>query len=118
MSDPRRLVDDDATALERLLLDAVRREVPRPEVSRRMRRGLGLGTLAGAAATIAPATAVAKTATSLWVVLGVAVAVGAGAVGLHFARTTAAPAKVAARGGRAGADGRAHRPRRGRSSDG
>jgi hypothetical protein len=94
MSDPRRLVEDDATALERLLLDAVRREAPRPEVSRRMRRGLGLGTLAGAAATIAPATAVAKAATSLWVVLGVAVMVGAGTVGLHLARTAAAPAKV------------------------
>jgi len=43
MTEPKRWADEDATPLERSLLEAMRAERPGPRLSRRMRRAIGLG---------------------------------------------------------------------------
>jgi TolA-binding protein len=66
MSDPRRLLDDESTELERLLLRAVERERPGRRLRRRMKIGLGLAsslfTLKAAAAALSVVSVVAGTA--------------------------------------------------------
>ena len=99
MNDPKRLVEEDGTDLERLLLDAARREKPKSSLVPRMLAGLGLGVgLTQTAAPLAAAPVVAKVGVGVWVSVGMIAAAGAGFVG---ARTLAkapppAPAPIAA----------------------
>lgn len=66
MNLPKRLLDDDTTELERLLLEAVAHERPSRSLTRRMRAGLGLAgslfTLKAAAATLSAVAVVATAA--------------------------------------------------------
>lgn len=79
MNDPRRLVEGEGTGLERLLVDAVRRERPAQQLRARMMPDLGLESAAGSGA--GPLVAATKTGASAWwaagIVVGVAVAAAA-----------------------------------------
>jgi hypothetical protein len=86
MNDPKRLVEEEGTDLERLLLDAARSERPKKSLLPRMLAGLGIG--AGLTQTAAPLAAAAKVGVGVWASVGVLVAVGAGFVG---ARSLAPP---------------------------
>jgi hypothetical protein len=87
MNDPKRLVEEEGTDLERLLLDAARRERPKSSLVPRMLAGLGLGV--GLTQTAAPLAAAAKVGVGVWVSVGMIAAAGAGFVG---ARTLAGKA--------------------------
>ncbi|HMI83989.1 MAG TPA: hypothetical protein VK550_07830 [Polyangiaceae bacterium] len=78
MNDPKRLVEDEGTDLERLLLDAARRERPKSSLVPRMLAGLGLGV--GLTQTAAPLAAAAKVGVGVWVSVGILAAAGAGFV--------------------------------------
>jgi hypothetical protein len=79
MNDPKRLVEEEGTDLERLLLDAARRERPKSTLLPRMIAGLGLGV--GLTQTAAPLAAAAKVGVGVWVSVGILAAAGAGYVG-------------------------------------
>ena len=79
MNDPKRLVEEEGTDLERLLLDAARRERPKSSLVPRMLAGLGLGV--GLTQTAAPLAAAAKVGVGVWVSVGILAAAGAGYVG-------------------------------------
>jgi hypothetical protein len=94
MNDPKRLVEEEGTDLERLLLDAARRERPKSSLVPRMLAGLGLGV--GLTQTAAPLAAAAKVGMSVWVSVGILAAAGAGYVGAHsFAIKEPPPPPVA-----------------------
>ena len=89
-----KLVPDDPTPMERLLLDASRAELPSDEHKARMRAMLGIGlplsgplaapppAVPGQAANLAPASAVGKSATLGKVALGLGLAALIGAFAL------------------------------------
>jgi hypothetical protein len=79
MNDPKRLVEEEGTDLERLLLDAARSERPKSSLVPRMLAGLGLGV--GLTQTAAPLAAAAKVGVGVWVSVGILAAAGAGYVG-------------------------------------
>jgi hypothetical protein len=79
MNDPKRLVEEEGSDLERLLLDAARREKPKSNLVPRMLAGLGLGV--GLTQTAAPLAAAAKVGIGIWVSVGLLAAAGAGFVG-------------------------------------
>ena len=81
MNDPKRLVEEEGTDLERLLLDAARRERPKSSLIPRMLAGLGLGV--GLTQTAAPLAAAAKAGVGVWVSMGILAAAGAGYVGVR-----------------------------------
>jgi hypothetical protein len=81
MNEPKRLVEEEGTDLERLLLDAARRERPKSSLVPRMLAGLGLGV--GLTQTAAPLAAAAKVGVSVWVSVGILAAAGAGFVGVR-----------------------------------
>jgi hypothetical protein len=82
MNDPKRLVEEEGTDLERLLLDAARREKPKSSLLPRMLAGLGLGVgLTQTAAPLAAAPVAAKVGVGVWVSVGMIAAAGAGFVG-------------------------------------
>src|SRR5689334_21307955 len=94
MNDPKRLVEEEGTDLERLLLDAARRERPRSTLLPRMIAGLGLGV--GLTQTAAPLAAAAKVGMGVWVSVGLIAAAGAGYVGARsFAIKEPPPPPVA-----------------------
>jgi hypothetical protein len=86
MNDPKRLVEQEGTDLEKLLLDAARQERPKSNLLPRMLAGLGLGV--GLTQTAAPLAAAAKAGVGVWVSVGLIAAAGAGYVG---ARSLAVP---------------------------
>lgn len=96
MNDPKRLVEEEGNDLERLLLDAARREKPKSSLVPRMLAGLGLGV--GLTQTAAPLAAAAKVGVGVWVSVGMLAAAGAGFVGARSLATkeAAPPAPVAA----------------------
>jgi hypothetical protein len=95
MNDPKRLVEEEGTDLERLLLDAARSERPKSSLVPRMLAGLGLGI--GLTQTAAPLAAAAKVGVSVWVSVGILAAAGAGIVGARsFAVKEPPPPPVAA----------------------
>jgi hypothetical protein len=95
MNEPKRLVEEEGTDLERLLLDAARRERPKSSLVPRMLAGLGLGV--GLTQTAAPLAAAAKVGVSVWVSVGILAAAGAGFVGVRtFAIKEPPPPPVAA----------------------
>lgn len=82
MNDPKRLMEEEGTDLERLLLDAARREKPKSTLLPRMLAGLGLGVgLTQTAAPLAAAPVAAKVGVGVWVSVGMIAAAGAGFVG-------------------------------------
>jgi hypothetical protein len=89
MNDPKRLVEEEGSDLERLLLDAARREKPKSNLVPRMLAGLGLGV--GLTQTAAPLAAAAKVGVGIWVSVGLLAAAGAGFVGARSLATKAAP---------------------------
>lgn len=92
MNDPKRLVEEDGTDLERLLLDAARREKPKSSLVPRMLAGLGLGVgLTQTAAPLAAAPVVAKVGLGVWVSVGMIAAAGAGFVGARTLADKAPP---------------------------
>jgi hypothetical protein len=94
MKDPRRLDDGGgATDLERRLLASARSERPSPELRRRMKQGLALGTGAFGASAAA-AGGVTKLGVVAWVSVGVlAAGFGGGLLGARiFTRAGSAPA--------------------------
>ena len=90
MNDPKRLVDQEGTDLEKLLLDAARRERPKSTLVPRMLAGLGLGV--GLTQTAAPLAAAAKAGVGVWVSVGLIAAAGAGFVGARSFAVPSAPA--------------------------
>jgi hypothetical protein len=95
MNEPKRLVEEEGTDLERLLLDAARKERPRSSLVPRMLAGLGLGV--GLTQTAAPLAAAAKAGVGVWVSVGILAAAGAGFVGVRsFTIKDAPPPPVAA----------------------
>lgn len=78
MNDPRRLVEGEGTGLERLLVDAVRRERPAQQLRARMSPDLGVGSAAGPGA--APVVVATKTGAGAWLAAGLVVAVAVAAV--------------------------------------
>ena len=95
MNDPKRLMEEEGTDLERLLLDAARRERPKSSLIPRMLAGLGLGV--GITQTAAPLAAAAKAGVGLWVSMGILAAAGAGYVGVRsFVVDAPPPPPVAA----------------------
>jgi hypothetical protein len=76
MNEPKRLAGEEGTDLERLLLDAARRERPTSSLVPRMLAGLGLGV--GLTQTAAPLAAAAKAGVGVWVSVGILAAAGAG----------------------------------------
>jgi hypothetical protein len=96
MNDPKRLVEEDGTDLERLLLDAARREKPKSSLVPRMLAGLGLGVgLTQTAAPLAAAPVVAKFGVGVWVSVGMIAAAGAGFVGARTLAKAPPPVPVA-----------------------
>ena len=89
MNDPKRLVEEEGNDLERLLLDAARREKPKSNLVPRMLAGLGLGV--GLTQTAAPLAAAAKVGVGVWVSMGLLAAAGAGFVGARSLATKEAP---------------------------
>jgi hypothetical protein len=89
MNEPKRLVEEEGSDLERLLLDAARREKPKSNLVPRMLAGLGLGV--GLTQTAAPLAAAAKVGVGIWVSVGLLAAAGAGFVGARSLATKAAP---------------------------
>src|SRR5262245_796113 len=89
MNDPKRLMEEEGTDLERLLLDAARRERPKSSLVPRMLAGLGLGV--GLTQTAAPLAAAAKVGVGVWVSVGMLAAAGAGFVGARSLATKQAP---------------------------
>jgi len=89
MNDPKRLVEEEGSDLERLLLDAARREKPKSNLVPRMLAGLGLGV--GITQTVAPLAAAAKVGVGVWVSMGLLAAAGAGFVGARSLATKEAP---------------------------
>ena len=89
MNDPKRLVEEEGTDLERLLLDAARREKPKSSLVPRMLAGLGLGV--GLTQTAAPLAAAAKVGVGVWVSVGMLAAAGAGFLGARSLSTQQAP---------------------------
>jgi len=96
MNDPKRLVEEEGSDLERLLLDAARREKPKSNLVPRMLAGLGLGV--GLTQTAAPLAAAAKAGVGIWVSVGLLAAAGAGFVGARSLaiKEAALPAPVVA----------------------
>jgi len=90
MNDPKRLVEQEGTDLEKLLLDAARRERPKSNLVPRMLAGLGLGV--GLTQTAAPLAAAAKVGVGVWVSVGLIAAAGAGFVGARSLAVSAPPA--------------------------
>ncbi len=90
MNDPKRLVEEEGTDLERLLLDAARNERPKSSLVPRMLAGLGLGV--GLTQTAAPLAAAAKAGVGVWVSVGILAAAGAGYVGARSLAVQAPPA--------------------------
>ena len=90
MNDPKRLVEQEGTDLEKLLLDAARRERPKSTLVPRMLAGLGLGV--GLTQTAAPLAAAAKAGVGVWVSVGLIAAAGAGFVGARSLAVPNAPA--------------------------
>ena len=90
MNDPKRLVEQEGTDLEKLLLDAARRERPKSTLVPRMLAGLGLGV--GLTQTAAPLAAAAKVGVGVWVSVGLIAAAGAGYVGARSFAVSAPPA--------------------------
>jgi hypothetical protein len=88
MNDPKRLVEEEGTDLEKLLLDAARTEKPKSSLLPRMLAGLGIGV--GLTQTAAPLAAAAKVGVGVWVSVGLLAAAGAGFVGAR----SLAPAKA------------------------
>jgi hypothetical protein len=89
MNDPKRLVEEEGTDLERLLLDAALREKPKSSLVPRMLAGLGLGV--GLTQTAAPLAAAAKVGVGVWVSVGMLAAAGAGFVGARSLATKEVP---------------------------
>ena len=89
MNDPKRLMEEEGTDLERLLLDAARRERPKSTLLPRMLAGLGLGV--GLTQTAAPLAAAAKVGVGVWVSVGILAAAGAGYVGARSFAIQAPP---------------------------
>jgi hypothetical protein len=89
MNDPKRLVEEEGTDLERLLLDAARTERPKSSLVPRMLAGLGLGV--GLTQTAAPLAAAAKAGVSVWISVGIIAAAGAGYVGVRSFAIKEAP---------------------------
>jgi len=89
MNDPKRLVEEEGSDLERLLLDAARREKPKSNLVPRMLAGLGLGV--GLTQTAAPLAAAAKAGVGIWVSVGILAAAGAGFVGARTLATKEPP---------------------------
>ena len=77
MNDPKRLMEEEGTDLERLLLDAARQERPKSNLVPRMLAGLGFGV--GLTQTAVPLAAAAKSV-GIWVSVGLLAAAGAGFV--------------------------------------
>ncbi len=69
MRDPRRIQEDNASAVEHLLLGSARLDVPRPGSKARLLAGLGVATASGAAAA-ATSGATAAWTVSKWAALG------------------------------------------------
>jgi hypothetical protein len=89
MNDPKRLVEEEGSDLERLLLDAALREKPKSSLVPRMLAGLGLGV--GLTQTAAPLAAAAKVGVGVWVSMGLLAAAGAGFVGARSLAIKQAP---------------------------
>ena len=81
MNEPKRLAEQEGTDLERLLLDAARRERPRASLVPRMLAGLGLGV--GLTQTAAPLAAAAKVGVGVWVSVAILTVAGTGFFGVR-----------------------------------
>jgi len=81
MNEPKRLAGEEGTDLERLLLDAARRERPKSSLVPRMLAGLGLGV--GLTQTAAPLAAAAKVGVAVWVSVAILLTAGTGFFGLR-----------------------------------
>jgi TolA-binding protein len=88
MSEPRRLLDGDASALERLLLESARSDGPKAESMARTAAALGLGV----PATMAP-PAIGTAALAKWLA-GAALVVATGWGGYRYFGTPEAPAPL------------------------
>jgi len=81
MNEPKRLAGEEGTDLERLLLDAARRERPKSSLVPRMLAGLGLGV--GLTQTAAPLAAAAKVGVAVWVSVAILLTAGTGFFGVR-----------------------------------
>jgi hypothetical protein len=81
MNEPKRLAGEEGTDLERLLLDAARRERPKSSLVPRMLAGLGLGV--GLTQTAAPLAAAAKVGVGVWVSVVILLTAGTGFFGVR-----------------------------------
>lgn len=97
MNDPRRLAEGDGTGLERLLVDAVRRERPAPPLRTRMVQALGFDF--GGSPRLDPRAeqilSAAKTGTGAWLALGITVGVAAAVASVAVAMTSLTSGRTA-----------------------